>query len=130
MRSFKALTLGHPVIMGRRTWDSLPDRFRPLPGRRNIIVTRQPGYAAPGCEVAGDLPAAIALARQSDPCPFILGGAEIYRQALPLVTLLYLTEIDAEHDGDTWFPEFDESVFTETERRSSGPLTFRTLRRI
>lgn len=126
LRHFKRITLGHAVIHGRKSYE---DFKKPLPGRRNIIVTRQPGYTAEGCEVANDLPGAIALARQTDACPFILGGAEIYRLALPLVTLLYLTEIDAEHQGDTWFPPVDETPFTEIERRVSGPLTFRTLRR-
>ena len=126
LKHFKATTMGHAIIHGRRSFE---DFGKPLPGRRNIIVTRQSDYQAEGCEVVNDLTAAIALARDTDPEPFVLGGAEIYRQAMPLVTRMYLTEIDAAHEGDTWFPEVDESEWAETERRVSGVLTFRTLER-
>lgn len=123
---FKRTTMGHAIIHGRRSYE---DFGRPLPGRRNIVVTRQTGYRAPGCEVAHGLDDAIAMARTSDAEPFILGGAAIYRLALPLVTRMYLTEIDAEHDGDTFFPPVDESEWVEVERRVDGVLTFRTLER-
>lgn len=126
LRHFRDTTMGHAVIHGRRSYESLG---RPLPGRRNIVVTRRPDYEAPGCEVVNDLDAAIAAARASDPEPFVLGGEEIYRQALPLVTRMYLTEIDEAHEGDTFFPEFDEAEWREVDRRESGPLVFRTLER-
>ncbi|MDA3960564.1 MAG: dihydrofolate reductase, partial [Planctomycetota bacterium] len=115
------------IIHGRKSYE---DFGKPLPKRRNIIVTRQSDYQAEGCEVVHDLDAAITLARSSDPEPFILGGAEIYRLALPQVTRLYLTEIDAEHMGDTYFPAVTESEWTETDRRTDGILTFRTLERL
>jgi dihydrofolate reductase len=114
-RHFRALTLGCPVVMGRRTWESLPARFRPLPGRRNLVVTRQTGYAAPGAETAPGL--GPALARLADaPRVFVIGGAELYAAALPLADRLELTEIDADLDGDTVFPPFDRSVFVEDGR--------------
>lgn len=127
LKHFKRTTMGHAIIHGRKSYE---DFGKPLPGRRNIIVTRQADYVAEGCEVVNSLEAAITLARESDPEPFVLGGAEIYRQALPLVTRMYLTEIDAEHAGDTRFPDFDRSQWRETERREDGLLTFLTLERI
>jgi len=126
LKHFKRTTMGHAIIHGRRSYE---DFGRPLPGRRNIILTRRSDYAAEGCEVAHDLDAAIALARETDPEPFVLGGADVYRQALPQVTRMYLTEIDAEHPGDTRFPVIDESRWNEVERVVSGVLTFRTLER-
>lgn len=126
LKHFKRTTMGHAIIHGRKSYE---DFGKPLPGRRNIVVTRQAGYQAPGCEVVGDLATAITAARETDELPFILGGAEIYRQALPLVTVMYLTEIDAEHEGDTYFPAVDESDWVETARREEGVLTFRTLER-
>lgn len=109
MAHFKATTLGHPVIMGRKTWDSLPTRFRPLPGRRNIVVTRDPGWAAEGTERAGSIAEALKLAARS-PEPttpvaaWVIGGGEIYRAALPYATMLSVTDIDTVVDGDTYAP--------------------------
>ena len=103
MAHFKALTAGHTVLMGRKTWESLPPRFRPLPGRRNIVITRQPDYAAPGAELAGSLEAGMALAA-SDACAFVIGGGEIYRQAMDVADRLELTEVDLAPEGDAWFP--------------------------
>ncbi len=105
-RHFRRLTLGHPVVMGRRTWDSLPPRFRPLPGRRNVVLTRQPGWAAPGAEPAASLQAARTLLAGA-PRAFVIGGAEVYALALPVADALVLTEIDADLPGDTFFPEWD-----------------------
>ena len=104
MAHFKALTSGHTVIMGRRTWESLPPRFRPLPGRRNIVVSRQADYPAAGAELAHSLDAALALAA-ADSIAFVIGGEQIYRQALPLADRLEITEVDLEPEGDAWFPE-------------------------
>jgi len=112
LRHFKETTLGKPVIMGRKTWESLG---RPLPGRRNIVVSRNAGYQANGGELAGSLEAALALTADADEV-FVIGGAELYRQALPLANRLYLTEIDASHDGDAWFPELPMGEWRETSR--------------
>ena len=124
-RWFRQQTMGCPVIMGRKTWDSLPARFKPLPGRRNIVVSRTPGWADNGAEVAHSLDDAIRLARNR-PAPriFVIGGGQLYNAALPLADELVLTEIDADLPGDTQFPAWDRSAFIETARqahRSDGP---------
>ena len=115
MQHFKAQTLGHPVIMGRKTWDSLPERFRPLPGRRNIVLTRSPQWHAPGAEVAHSLPAALSLLGDA-PQAFVIGGADIYAAALPSADELRLTEIAQDFEGDAYFPAWDASQFVETQR--------------
>ncbi len=112
---FKALTTGYPVLMGRRTWDSLPDRYRPLPGRRNVVVTRKPGWAADGAERTGSLEEALQLLHD-EPQVFVIGGAVLYAEALPAADELLLTEIDLDVDGDTFFPPFDPATFVEVER--------------
>ena len=109
---FKRATLGHPVVMGRRTWESVG---RPLPGRRNIVVTRDPHYAAAGAEIAPSLEAA--LARLADASKvFVIGGAALYAEALALADELMLTEIDAEFDADTHFPRWNRAEFRQTAR--------------
>jgi len=115
LRHFRRTTQGHPVIMGRRTWDSLPERFRPLPGRRNIVVTRQPGWQAAGASSAPSPAAALELAAGA-PRVFVIGGAELYATMLPLADELLLTEIERDFAGDTMFPRFDRRVFVETAR--------------
>lgn len=112
---FKSLTTGHPVVMGRRTWDSLPNRFRPLPRRRNVVVTRNVGWRADGAERAGSVEEALALLADEEQV-FVIGGAEVYRAALPHADELALTEIDLDAEGDTFFPEWDRSAYEETER--------------
>ncbi|MFM9614778.1 dihydrofolate reductase [Streptomyces sp. V2] len=102
---FKATTLGHPVVMGRRTWDSLPPRFRPLPGRRNIVLTRDASWTADGAERAASLPEALASA----PDAWVIGGGEIYRAAMEFASRLSVTEIDVQVTGDTYAPALDES---------------------
>ncbi|MFC9965064.1 MULTISPECIES: dihydrofolate reductase [Nocardia] len=102
MANFRETTTGHPVIMGRRTWDSLPAAFRPLAGRRNIVVTRQSDWAAEGAERAASLPDALAMTGTAD--TWIAGGGEIYRQALPLATTLLVTEVDTTVAGDAFAP--------------------------
>ena len=104
MAHFKALTQGHTVVMGRKTWESLPPRFRPLPGRRNIVISRQADYPAPGAELANSLEAGLALAAD-DEIVFIIGGEQIYRQAMALADRLEITEVDLAPEGDAWFPE-------------------------
>jgi len=114
---FKRRTMGKPVIMGRKTWESLG---RALPGRANIVITRQPGYLAPGGHAAASLSAALALAEDLAGGAIeamIIGGAEIYAQALPLARRIYLTEVHAAPEGDVLFPEFDPAEWRETERR-------------
>jgi dihydrofolate reductase len=117
LKRFRELTSGHPVIMGRKTWESLPEKFRPLPGRLNFVVTRQTNYEAEGAEVYGSLQKAIekasAAAGGADNAEiFIIGGGELYKEALPFADRLYLTLIDEEKEGDTFFPLY-ETVFTK-----------------
>lgn len=115
LRHFRQATLGCPVIMGRRTWESLPERFRPLPGRRNIVITRQAAFAAPGAETAPNLDEALARLAAA-PQVFVIGGGQLYAQALPRAEKLVLTEIDADLDGDTFFPRWDRTAFTVAAR--------------
>ena len=115
MQRFRALTMGHPVVMGRKTWESLPDRFRPLPGRDNVVVTRNPDWAAQGADRVGSLEDALRLL-EPEPEVFVIGGGEIYAAALPFADELVLTEIDAEIEGDTTFPEWERSDFEEVSR--------------
>lgn len=103
LRFFKLTTLGHTVIMGRKTWDEIG---KPLPNRRNVVVTRNDARTFPGATRAPDLAAALALAAAEDEV-FVIGGGELYRQALPLADRLYLTHVHAEIEGDTRFPEWD-----------------------
>jgi dihydrofolate reductase len=105
MAHFKRSTLGCPVIMGRKTWDSLPARFRPLPGRLNVVVTRQPDWQADGAVVANSLEAACA-ACPPDSTAWVIGGAELYAQALSLASTAVVTEIDADYEGDAFAPRF------------------------
>jgi dihydrofolate reductase len=105
MAHFKRTTMGCPVIMGRKTWDSLPAKFRPLPGRLNVVVTHQTGWHAEGATRADSLPQAIALCPQ-DADAWVIGGAEIYAQTLPLAATAVVTEIDADFDGDAYAPQF------------------------
>ena len=115
MQRFRALTMGHPVVMGRRTWESLPGRFRPLPGRGNVVVTRNPDWTAQGAERAGSIEDALRLL-EGESTVFVIGGGEIYAAALPLADELLLTEIDAEIEGDTYFPRWDRDDFDEVGR--------------
>src|SRR5437762_4260761 len=125
LKHFKRTALGHPLVMGRKTWDSIG---RPLPGRRNIVVTRDPQWQASGAERAGSLDEALALARNEERL-FVIGGAQIYAQALPIADELVLTEIDAEApDADTFFPAWDRAAFMREpgdEHRSEQGFTYR-----
>lgn len=122
MAHFKALTAGHTVLMGRKTWESLPPRFRPLPGRRNIVVSRQADYAAPGAELVTSLEAGIAQGK-SDETIFVIGGAEIYQQAMALADRLEITEVELSPEGDSWFPEISEDTWQETQRKTPPSQT-------
>ena len=125
MAHFRQVTLGAPVIMGRKTWDSLPPRFRPLPGRRNIVVTRQAAWSAAGAERAPSLAEALALCAD-DPQVWVIGGGEIYTQALPLAEVVEVTEIERDFDGDVHAPQLGaEWVESHRERhRSSTGLDY------
>jgi dihydrofolate reductase len=114
LQLFKRITMGHHIVMGRRTWESIG---RLLPGRTTVIVTRQLDYVAPGAVVVPSLAAAIA-ACGDDPDIFVIGGAQLYQSALPMTDRIYLTVVDAEIDGDTRMPEFDISRWRETESQS------------
>ena len=115
LKRFKALTLGHPVIMGRKTYESIG---RPLPGRRNIVVTRNAAYQTDGCEVAASLAAALAACQGGSDEIFVIGGAQIYAEALPLAQRLYLTEIRRAFEGDARFPDWDPTAWKETVREA------------
>jgi dihydrofolate reductase len=117
LKRFRALTLGHAVIMGRKTWESLP---RALPERQNIIVTRQHGYAAGGADTAPSFAAALGCVRMPEPV-FCIGGGEIYRAALPFATTLHLTEIARDFDGDARFPPFERNDWRERAREVHAP---------
>ena len=120
MRHFRETTRGKPVIMGRKTWESLPGKFRPLPGRLNIVVSRNPVYVAPGATLAASLEEALKQVESTEEV-FVIGGAELYRQALPLADRLYLTELTADFDGDACFPEIAQADWKEMSR--SQPVT-------
>jgi len=117
MRHFRATTSGKPVIMGRKTWESLPDAFRPLPGRHNIVVSRNPAYRPGGASPATSIAEALDLARTAGEV-FIIGGAELYRQTLAMAQRLYLTEVAAEARGDAFFPELPPGQWQEVSRRA------------
>ena len=116
MAHFKQTTLGQPVVMGRKTWESLPPKFRPLPGRTNIVVTRQTDWQAVGAVVAHSLEEAVQQCPQ-DAQVWVIGGAEVYAQAMPLAARAVVTEIDADFEGDAFAPTFD-SRWQETQRSS------------
>ena len=132
LRRFKALTMGKPMLMGRRTFDSIG---KPLPGRRSLVLTRDRGFSAAGIETVHDWDAALAAAGADT--LMVVGGAEIYALALPHADRIHLTEVDAAPEGDTFFPDFDRSPFHETfrEPHAAGPrdahaFTFVDLERI
>lgn len=119
---FKRHTMGHTLLMGRRTFEAIG---QPLPGRRTIVVSRNRDYRAPGCSVAADIPAAIAAARPAEQL-FICGGGEIYRQTLDLAERIYLTELEVDVAGDTFFPEFCEDEFAIiSQEQGSNPFHYR-----
>lgn len=115
---FKRITLAHPVVMGRKTWDSLPERFRPLPGRRNLVLTRQSDWQSPGAEVVHTLGEALQLCADA-PELWVIGGGEIYREALPLAHAVWVTEIDWAVHGDTRAPDLGDWLTPTTHREAS-----------
>lgn len=136
LKRFKAMTIGKPLIMGRKTWDSLPRK--PLPGRPNIVVTRKQGFAAPGAEVVSSVDEALVAAKRHGGAEIaVIGGAEIFSQLMNRADRLYLTEVDLEPEGDTFFTGFDPQQWREVAREEpvkgpndSASFVMRTLDRI
>lgn len=132
LRWFKRMTMGKPVVMGRRTWDSIG---RPLPGRVNLVVTGTPGWAAAGAVAAGSLAEACALAETLAPTAeetVVIGGARLFAEALGVARRFYLTEVGRAYDGDTWFPAYDRAAWREVSREAVAgdpPLSFVVLER-
>ncbi len=134
LKRFKDLTTGHPVIMGRKTWESIPEKFRPLPNRENIIISRNTDYSASGAKTGESIEQAIDTAKNLEGGEeiFIIGGGEIYKQALPHTDRLYLTIIDANLETDTSFPEYSEfkkEIYREDKESNGFRYTFLTLER-
>ncbi|HZY01641.1 MAG TPA: dihydrofolate reductase [Dermatophilaceae bacterium] len=121
---FKATTMGHTMVMGRKTYDTIG---RALPGRRTIVITRQLGWHAPSVEVAHSLPEALALAGPAD--VFVVGGSDVYRQAMPFADQMLLTEIDQSPEGDAFFPAFSTEDWLETSRETHDGFAFVTYER-
>jgi dihydrofolate reductase len=117
LRHFKRTTMGYPIVMGRRTWDSIG---RALPGRRSIVVTRNPRWSAPGCETAASLDQALVLSEGAAEV-FVIGGAQLFELALARAQRLFVTEIDADFEGDTRFPPIDLACWRETAREHLAP---------
>jgi dihydrofolate reductase len=120
MGYFVQMTMGKPVIMGRKTYESIPARFRPLRGRSNIILTRDSDYAAPGCHVAHTIEQALAAAADA-PEVMVIGGQAVYTKFLPLAHRLYLTLIDAEFPGDAHFPPYDPAAWHTIHQETYQP---------
>ncbi len=137
MKFFKEKTKGHVIITGRKNYESIPEKYRPLPDRTNIVITRQPDYKAPGAIVFASIDAAIQYTKQhhTNEEVFIIGGAEIYRQTISICDRIYLTRIHHSFDGDAFFPELnthwklvhDENVATD--EKNKYPFTFQTWER-
>jgi dihydrofolate reductase len=130
LKHFKEVTMGSPVVMGRKTWDSLPPKFRPLPGRRNVVITAQPDWAADGAHRAGSLEEALGLCEGSD-AVWIIGGSQIYRQALSRAHVAVVTVLDIDVEGDAYAPELGPAWVEESREEhvsSTGiPFTFTRL---
>jgi dihydrofolate reductase len=132
MKYFKQTTAHHHVLLGRKNWESIPLKWRPLPNRPNIVITRNDEYEAVGGTIANSLEKALQIAKEAnEEEAFIIGGGEIYRLGLPLSDRIYITEIHSEVEGDTYFPEWDKSewvelsrVHHETDERHAFPFDF------
>ena len=129
LKRFKELTASHPVIMGRKTWESLPEKFRPLPGRTNIVVTRQADYKARGATVVDSFEKACAAAARAAGADeiFVIGGGELYSLALPFASRLYLTLIDDKKEADIFFPPYEQIFKIISEENGMGELHYRFL---
>jgi len=128
MKHFRALTWGHPVLMGRKTWDSLPSKFKPLPGRRNLVLTRDASWHADGAECVASIDDALRLAGDA-PTLFVIGGAEVFHQALPHADELVLTEVDDDLEGDVHFPVWARDDFELVAAQSMQGFHFARYRR-
>lgn len=124
---FKRLTSGHPVVMGRKTWDSLPNRFKPLPGRKNVVITRQKDWHENGVQRTSSLGEALQICKSSKTV-WVIGGAQIYAQALPLADALEVTEIERDYAGDAYAPElgpeWQERTRERVQAQDGTPLSF------
>ena len=121
MKYFQETTRGHHVIMGRKNYDSLPEKWKPLPDRVNLVVSRQLGLRIPGAQVLPSIQEALDVARDSgEEEAFIIGGGQIYKESLPTLDRIYYTDIHGEFDGDTYFPSLDEREWKEVSRISHG----------
>lgn len=132
LQRFKKITLNHPVIMGRKTWESIPEKFRPLPNRKNIVVTHQNTFETKGADTAHTTEEALSIAKSYDNDIFIIGGAEIYKQFLPQVDRLYLTLVDDDISGDSFFPDyanFTQEISKEVKQENGTSYTWLTLER-
>jgi dihydrofolate reductase len=119
MKFFMQTTKGHHTIMGRKNYESIPEKFRPLPNRTNIVITHQPSFKAPGCIVVNSIERGLDISRNNgERETFVIGGAEIYRLGMPYAKRLYLTEIDAVIEGDTFFPDVDQNEWHEVSRKN------------
>jgi dihydrofolate reductase len=128
MKRFKKLTTGHVVLMGRKTWESLPEKFRPLPDRINIVLTRQMDYSLPeGVERFDSLDEALSAHPNED--VYVIGGSEIYEHALPIADRMELTYVDQHIDGDAFFPAFGADLWKETARETHDGYSFVTYQR-
>ena len=136
MRRFKEITMGHPVLIGRKTFETIPQKFRPLEGRTNIVLTRQEAYKAPGCLVVNSLEEALSVIAPDQEL-MVIGGAQLFGELMPVVDRLYLTEIDGEYTGNIYFPQIDDNEWREISRethprddRHDSPFTFLVLDRV
>ena len=116
LKHFKETTMGKPIVMGRKTWESIG---WVLPGRQNIVVTRSPEYTAPGCDVVASLEQAVSIAGGDE--VMVIGGGQLYAEALPVADRMVLTLVDCEPEADTWFPQWDPSGWLEVSSRSEAP---------
>jgi len=117
MKFFMSVTRGHYVILGRKNFESLPEKYKPLPNRTNVVVTRQKDYQAQGCIVVHNIQEALKVAEQANEQEvMVIGGSDIYALALPFAHRLYITEVHADVEGDVKFPEFDKQSWTEVSR--------------
>lgn len=129
MEHFKNITNGKIVLMGRKTWESLPSKFRPLPNRKNIVITRQAPYAVPtGVEVYSTIDAALAAHQHED--IMVIGGAETYRQTIDRADTLYITQVDKEIEGDAFFPNIDLEIWEGVEREEQDGFRFITYHKL
>jgi len=133
LKHFRQITMGKPILMGRKTWESIG---RPLPGRLNIVITRNHGYKAEGCVVVHSVDAALRAAQGHDEV-MLIGGEQLYRQVLPDADTLYVTQVDGEFSGDAFFPELNDDEWREVERSAHAPdennahaCSFITLQRV